>query len=98
MEYWYLNICIYSPVMKHLDKSVNFNESFVKVQVIANSCKSVIFFASFFYHCVDIKVKILFSFQMNSKQFALVIISILCYEVAIRLVSDYFLHLNQQLK
>ena len=37
--------------------------------MIANSCNSVTFFASFFYKYADIKVKVLFSFKMNSKQF-----------------------------
>ena len=46
-------------------------------------------FASFFYLCVDIKVKVLFSFMVNSS-FALLIISIPCYEVTIHLVCHYF--------
>ena len=42
---------------------------FVKIHLIANSCKSVTSIASFFCLCVDIKVEVLFSFKMNSKQF-----------------------------
>ena len=39
-------------------KNVDFTAFFRKIHVIANSCNSVTFFASFF-KCVDVKVKVL---------------------------------------
>ena len=79
-----------------ITKSINFTASFVKIHVIANSCNSVIFFAIFL--MFDMKVKVLFSFKVSSKQFALLIIIIDCFEVAIYLVFGYFWRLNSQLK